>query len=79
MDLLQHVFGYSSFKQGQEETIRAILEGSDVLVVMPTGGGKTLCYAIPAIISKGLTIVVSPLLALMDDQVRRLRSSMFVT
>lgn len=73
-DILQHIFGYSSFKQGQEQTIRTILEGCDTLVVMPTGGGKTLCYAIPAIISKGLTIVVTPLLALMDDQVRRLRA-----
>ena len=56
-DVLQHVFGYSSFKQGQEKTIKTILKGSDTLVVMPTGGGKTLCYAIPAIISKGVTIV----------------------
>ena len=73
-DVLQQVFGYSSFQPGQEETIRTILDGSDTFVVMPTGGGKILCYAIPAIISKGLTIVVTPLLALMDDQVRRLRA-----
>ena len=72
-DVLKHVFGYSSFKQGQEK-IKTILKGSDTLVVMPTEGGKTLCYAIPAIIYKGVTIVVTPFLALMDDQVQRLRA-----
>ncbi len=72
-DILHKVFGYSSFRKGQEDTIREVLKGTDALVVMPTGGGKTLCYAIPAIISKGVTIVVTPLLALMDDQVKRLK------
>ena len=72
-DILQQIFGHQSFRKGQEEAIRTIMKGLDTLIVMPTGGGKTLCYAIPAVISKGITIVVTPLLALMDDQVKRLR------
>jgi superfamily II DNA helicase RecQ len=77
-DILQQIFGHQSFRKGQEEAIRTIMKGLDTLLVMPTGGGKTLCYAIPAVISKGITIVVTPLLALMDDQVKRLKQKMSV-
>jgi superfamily II DNA helicase RecQ len=77
-DILQQIFGHQSFRKGQEEATRTIMKGLDTLLVMPTGGDKTLCYAIPAVISKGITIVVTPLLALMDDQVKRLKQKMSV-
>ena len=70
---LRACYGYSSFRPGQERLIRAILKGNDVLGVMPTGAGKSLCYQIPALLLPGLTIVVSPLISLMEDQVRSLR------
>jgi ATP-dependent DNA helicase RecQ len=72
-DVLRRVFGYGEFRPLQEEVIGAILAGEDVLAVMPTGGGKSLCYQVPAIIRGGLAIVVSPLIALMRDQVAFLR------
>src|SRR5690606_22343940 len=71
--LLSDVFGYSEFRGRQETAIRAALEGRDALVLMPTGGGKSLCYQIPALLRGGVGIVVSPLIALMEDQVRALR------
>ena len=70
---LRTYYGYSSFRPGQERLIRALLEGNDVLGVMPTGAGKSLCYQIPALLLPGLTIVVSPLISLMEDQVGTLR------
>ena len=71
--LLKEHFGHSAFLPGQEPALRAILEGRDTLVVMPTGGGKSLCYQLPALALEGITVVVSPLIALMKDQVAALR------
>src|SRR5580704_14390358 len=66
-------FGLQQFRPGQREAVQAVLEGRDSLVVMPTGGGKSLCYQLPALADIGLVVVVSPLIALMADQLRRLR------
>lgn len=71
--VLQDIFGYTSFRDRQEKIISTVIQGSDALVIMPTGGGKSLCYQIPALVKDGLAVVVSPLIALMDDQVAALR------
>src|SRR5262245_32043032 len=73
--LLHSVFGFSEFRPGQEEVVSAVLAGENVLAVMPTGSGKSLCYQLPAIVRPGLTVVVSPLIALMRDQVRALTAA----
>jgi ATP-dependent DNA helicase RecQ len=70
---LQKTFGFKTFRPGQDEIIGAVLSGRDVLAVMPTGGGKSLCYQLPALLRDGLTVVVSPLIALMRNQVAQLQ------
>lgn len=75
IETLQHYFGHQSFRTQQEEVIDAILNGQDVLMILPTGGGKSLCYQLPSLLMDGVTIVVSPLLALMHDQVVALREN----
>ena len=72
-EILKHTFGYTGFRGQQREIIETALAGQDALVLMPTGGGKSLCYQIPGMVREGLTIVVSPLIALMQDQVSALQ------
>lgn len=72
-NILQTVFGYPSFREPQDEIIQTVLAGKDALVLMPTGGGKSLCYQIPALALNGCAVVISPLIALMQDQVNALR------
>ncbi len=73
--LLQSVFGFDAFRPGQEEIVDAVIAGQNVLAIMPTGGGKSLCFQLPALARQGVTVVISPLIALMRDQVRALREA----
>ena len=75
-DLLLHqVWGFAGFRPGQEEIVQAVIEGQNTLAIMPTGGGKSLCFQLPALCRPGVTVVISPLIALMRDQVRALRAA----
>ena len=71
--ILHDQFGFSSFRDGQEPLVSAALAGRDALGVLPTGGGKSLCYQVPALVLPGLTLVLSPLISLMEDQTQRAR------
>ncbi|MCM2562579.1 DNA helicase RecQ [Lutimaribacter sp. EGI FJ00015] len=73
--LLRDVFGFDAFRPGQEEIVQAVARGENVLAIMPTGGGKSLCFQLPALMRDGVTVVISPLIALMRDQVRALREA----
>ncbi len=73
--LLRSIFGFSEFRPGQEEIVAAVLDGQNTLAIMPTGGGKSLCFQLPALCRDGVTVVISPLIALMRDQVRALRAA----
>ena len=71
-EILKKFWGYDTFKQNQLEIIKDVLAGSDVLALLPTGGGKSLCFQVPALVLEGLCVVISPLIALIQDQVNRL-------
>lgn len=75
LETLKEYFGYSSFKEGQESIIHTILDGRDALAIMPTGAGKSICYQVPALMLPGITVVISPLISLMQDQVKALNQA----
>ena len=75
--LLKQYFGFDDFREGQKPLIDAVLEGRDVLGIMPTGAGKSLCFQIPALMMPGITLVVSPLISLMKDQVGALNHASY--
>lgn len=70
---LRRYFGYHAFKKGQETIIKSVLEGRDTVAMLPTGGGKSLCYQLPGLLLDGTVLIVSPLLSLMEDQVQELK------
>lgn len=74
-ETLKLFFGYDSFREGQENIIESILAGRDALAIMPTGAGKSICYQVPALMLSGITLVISPLISLMQDQVKALNEA----
>ncbi|MBR1391595.1 MAG: DNA helicase RecQ [Lachnospiraceae bacterium] len=74
-EILKQYFGYDSFREGQEQMIHTIMEGRDALAIMPTGAGKSICYQVPALMLPGITVVISPLISLMQDQVKALNEA----
>ena len=72
--LLRDVFGFDAYRPGQQDIVEAVTNGKNTLAIMPTGGGKSLCFQLPAIVRDGVTVVISPLIALMRDQVRALKA-----
>ena len=74
-EILQKYWGHSSFRPLQEEIVRDVINGQDCLALLPTGGGKSICFQVPGIIREGITIVISPLIALMQDQVQSLKKN----
>jgi len=73
-EILKRIFGFDSFKGNQEIIIRNLLDGNDTFVIMPTGGGKSMCFQLPAMISEGTAIIISPLISLMKNQVDAIRT-----
>ena len=74
-EALKHFFGYYTFRPGQRQIVEEAIQNQDLLIIMPTGGGKSLCFQLPALLKSGLTVVVSPLIALMQDQVDALQDN----
>ena len=74
LDILQTIYGYDAFRGQQQAIVDTVINGDDALVLMPTGGGKSLCYQIPSLARAGVGVVISPLIALMQDQVDALRA-----
>ncbi|MBR1685214.1 MAG: DEAD/DEAH box helicase, partial [Clostridia bacterium] len=75
LEVLRKYFGHQSFREGQDVLIDHLLKGDDILGIMPTGGGKSICYQVPALLLPGITLVISPLISLMIDQVSALNAS----